>query len=68
MAEETALSAERINAIWQSTAEAFAKMEPMLQTTSQLYSECTGASNTLTGLIMSGVAQPSQGQVRKKDF
>lgn len=44
------------------------KMEPMPQTTSQLYSECTGASNTLTGLIMSGVAQPSQGQVRKKDF
>jgi hypothetical protein len=25
MAEETALSAERINAIWQSTAEEFAK-------------------------------------------
>jgi hypothetical protein len=43
-------------------------MEPMLKATSQLYDECSGASNNLAGLVMSGVGQPTQRPVRKKDF
>jgi PDZ domain len=38
------------------------------EATQQLYSECSGASNTLMALIMSGVAEPSEGRLRKKDF
>jgi len=66
--KEAVLAAEQINRSWNTSAEAFAKIEPLLQTTNQLYTECSGANNTLMGLIMSGVAEPSQGQLRKKDF
>ena len=51
-------AAEQINGSWNASAEAFAKIiEPLLQTTDQLYTECSGASSTLMGLIMSGVAE-----------
>jgi hypothetical protein len=67
--KEAALAAEQINGSWNASAEAFAKIiEPLLQTTDQLYTECSGASSTLMGLIMSGVAEPSEGRLRKKDF
>jgi hypothetical protein len=68
-AKEADFMPEDSEKVWHSAAEAFAKMEPILKTTSQLYQECNGASNALAGLVMSGIGKPGQSpNLRKKDF
>jgi hypothetical protein len=52
--KEAEFSSSQISEIWDATARVFATMEPLLKTTNDLFLQCSGTSNTLAGIIMSG--------------
>ena len=67
--KEAEFSAAQTAEIWKSTAQSFAeKVEPLLKMSSNLFTDCDGAGNTLKGIILSGQGQPSHTPGPRKDF
>jgi hypothetical protein len=66
--KEAGLPPAQIKETWNDTGQIFAKMEPLLKLTANLFMECQGASNTLAGIVLNELAQPSEAQVPRKDF